>query len=50
MFSQFFGKYLLDTGKITDDQFNSCMQYIKANRVQLGLITCRCRQISCLGI
>lgn len=38
MFSQFFGKYLLDTGKITDDQFNSCMEYIKANRVQLGLI------------
>lgn len=38
MFSQFFGNYLLENQKITDEQFSSCMNYIKANRVKLGLI------------
>lgn len=38
MFSQFFGTYLLDQGKITEEQFSSCMEYMKSNRVKLGLI------------
>lgn len=38
MFSQFFGHYLLANQKITAEQFSSCMNYIKANRVKLGLI------------
>ena len=38
MFSQFFGNYLLENNKITAEQFDSCMNYIKANRVKLGLI------------
>ena len=38
MFSQFFGQYLLGNQKITAEQFSSCMNYIKANRVKLGLI------------
>ncbi len=38
MFSQFFGNYLLENQKITADQYDSCMNYIKANRVKLGLI------------
>ena len=38
MFSQYFGNYLLTTGKITKDQFSSCMEYMRANRVKLGLI------------
>lgn len=38
MFSQFFGNYLLENQKITAEQFDSCMNYIKANRVKLGLI------------
>lgn len=38
MFSQFFGHYLLENQKITAEQFSSCMNYIKANRVKLGLI------------
>lgn len=38
MFSQFFGTYLLDNQKITDEQYASCMDYIKANHVKLGLI------------
>lgn len=38
MFSQFFGHYLLKNQKITAEQFSSCMDYIKANRVKLGLI------------
>lgn len=38
MFSQFFGNYLLENQKITTEQFDSCMKYIKANRVKLGLI------------
>ena len=38
MFSQFFGQYLLENQKITAEQFSSCMNYIKANRVKLGLI------------
>ena len=38
MFSQFFGNYLLENQKITAEQFSSCMNYIKANRVKLGLI------------
>ena len=38
MFSQFFGHYLLKNQKITAEQFSSCMNYIKANRVKLGLI------------
>lgn len=38
MFSQFFGHYLLENQKITTEQFSSCMNYIKANRVKLGLI------------
>lgn len=38
MFSQFFGNYLLDKGKMTKDQFTSCMEYMRANRVKLGLI------------
>lgn len=38
MFSQFFGNYLLENQKITAEQFSSCMEYIKANRVNLELI------------
>lgn len=38
MFSQYFGNYLLTTGKITKEQFASCMEYMRANRVKLGLI------------
>ena len=38
MFSQYFGNYLLEKKKITEAQFNSCMDYMKANRVKLGLI------------
>ena len=38
MFSQFFGNYLLENQKITAEQYESCMNYIKANRVKLGLI------------
>lgn len=38
MFSQFFGNYLLNKGKLTKDQFTSCMEYMRANRVKLGLI------------
>ncbi len=38
MFSQFFGNYLLSEEKITKDQFTSCMEYMRANRVKLGLI------------
>lgn len=38
MFSQFFGHYLLENQKITAEQFSSCMNYIKANRVKLGLL------------
>ncbi len=38
MFSQYFGNYLLEKGKITEEQFSSCMDYMKANRVKLGLI------------
>lgn len=38
MFSQFFGNYLVENQKITAEQFSSCMNYIKANRVKLGLI------------
>lgn len=38
MFSQFFGNYLLQNQKITAEQFSSCMDYIKENRVKLGLI------------
>ncbi len=38
MFSQFFGNYLLNKEKITKDQFTSCMEYMRANRVKLGLI------------
>lgn len=38
MFSQFFGNYLLDRKKITKDQFIACMEYMRANRVKLGLI------------
>lgn len=38
MFSQFFGNYLLEKQKITAEQFSSCIQYTKANRVKLGLI------------
>lgn len=38
MFSQFFGNYLIENQKITAEQFSSCMDYIKANRVKLGLI------------
>ncbi len=38
MFSQFFGNYLLENQKITAEQLDSCMNYIKANRVKLGLI------------
>ncbi len=38
MFSQFFGNYLLSKEKITKDQFTSCMEYMRANRVKLGLI------------
>lgn len=38
MFSQFFGNYLLDKGKMTNDDFSSCMEYMKANRVKLGLV------------
>lgn len=38
MFSQFFGNYLVESQKITAEQFSSCMDYIKANRVKLGLI------------
>lgn len=38
MFSQFFGNYLLEHKKINDDQFDTCMEYMRANRVKLGLI------------
>lgn len=38
MFSQFFGNYLLENQKITAEQFASCIEYAKANRVKLGLI------------
>ena len=38
MFSQFFGNYLLENNKITPEQYDDCMNYIKANRVKLGLI------------
>ena len=38
MFSQYFGRYLTESGKISEDQLNICMDYIKTNRVQLGLI------------
>ena len=38
MFSQFFGNYLLNKEEITKDQFTSCMEYMRANRVKLGLI------------
>lgn len=38
MFSQFFGNYLLENQKISTEQFSSCMEYIKKNRVKLGLI------------
>ncbi len=38
MFSQFFGNYLLNNGAITEDQFSSCMEYMRANRVKLGLV------------
>lgn len=38
MFSQFFGHYLLSKEKISKEQYNSCMKYIMANRVKLGLI------------
>lgn len=38
MFSQFFGNYLLNKQKITNEQFISCMEYMRANRVKLGLI------------
>lgn len=38
MFSQFFGNYLLENQKITAEQFSACMDYIKENRVKLGLI------------
>ena len=38
MFSQFFGNYLLNKQKITNEQLISCMEYMRANRVKLGLI------------
>ncbi len=38
MFSQFFGTFLLENGKLDEEQFDSCMEYIKANHVKLGLI------------
>ncbi len=38
MFSQFFGHYLLNKEKLTQKQFTSCMEYMRANRVKLGLI------------
>ena len=38
MFSQFFGNYLVENQKITAEQLSSCMDYIRANRVKLGLI------------
>lgn len=38
MFSQFFGNYLLNKERITKTQFTSCMEYMRANRVKLGLI------------
>ena len=38
MFSLFFGNYLLNKQKITNEQLISCMEYMRANRVKLGLI------------
>lgn len=38
MFSQFFGKYLLDNQKITTEQCSSCMKYITENHVKLGTL------------
>ncbi|MCR5797368.1 MAG: chemotaxis protein CheX [Eubacterium sp.] len=38
MFSQFMGNYLIQNGHISQDQFNTCMEYMKANRVKLGLL------------
>ena len=38
MFSQFLGHYLVQNDLITAEQFSSCMDYIRQNRVKLGLI------------
>lgn len=38
MFSQYFGNYLFEHGKLTKAQFVTCMEYMRANRVKLGLI------------
>ncbi len=38
MFSQFFGTYLLESRKITPEQYTACMEYIKTHRVKVGLI------------
>lgn len=38
MFSQYFGNYLLSNKKITQKQYTTCMEYMRANRVKLGLI------------
>lgn len=38
MFSQFFGNYLLENQKINTEQYSSCMKYIAANRVKLGML------------
>lgn len=38
MFSQFFGNYLLENQKINTEQYSSCMKYIAANHVKLGML------------
>lgn len=38
MFSQFFGQFLVDNNKISPQQFNSAIDYIKTHHVKLGLI------------
>ncbi len=38
MFSQFFGDYLVKKGSMSESDFSHCMDYMKANRVKLGLI------------
>lgn len=38
MFSQFLGHYLVQNQLISAEQFSCCMDYIKKNRVKLGLI------------
>lgn len=38
MFEEFFGNYLVEVGKISDEQFDSIKEIMKSTRVKLGLI------------